>query len=63
MNYLNLDNVYRNDLIQRQSTRTTKRTIMYTRTRTVTENETTTKTNEIAISVCTPSPLPFDICV
>ncbi|XP_046448272.1 uncharacterized protein LOC124197063 [Daphnia pulex] len=63
INFLNLDNMYRNDLIQRQSTRTTKRTIMYTRTRTVTENETTTKTNTIAISGCTPSPLPFDVCV
>ncbi|EFX82110.1 hypothetical protein DAPPUDRAFT_302529 [Daphnia pulex] len=63
VNFLNLDNVYRNDLIQRQSTRTTKRTIMYTRTRTVTENEMTTKTNTIAISGCTPSPLPFDVCV
>ncbi len=65
MNSLNLDNLYRNDPIQRQRTRTrtTKRTVMYTMTKTVTENEMTTKTNTIAISGCTPSPLPYDLCV
>ena len=44
------------------ATRRTKSTVFFTRTKTITENEMTTKTNTIAIFVCTPSPLPFDLC-
>jgi hypothetical protein len=62
MNYLNLDHVYRNDLIQRQSTRTTKR-FWFTRTIFVTENVVTTNTNMATLYGCAPSPLPFDLCV
>ncbi|EFX82109.1 hypothetical protein DAPPUDRAFT_241193 [Daphnia pulex] len=45
------------------TTRRTKSTVTFTRIKTLTENEVTTKTNTIAISGCTPSPLPFDVCV
>jgi hypothetical protein len=62
VNFLNLDNMYRNDLIQRQSTRTTKR-FWFTRTIIVTENVVTTNTNMATLYGCAPSPLPFDLCV
>lgn len=55
-----------NDMYRWFGTSTTKRTkstVYFTRTKTITENEMTTKTNTIAITGCTPSPLPYDLCV
>ncbi|EFX86895.1 hypothetical protein DAPPUDRAFT_97049 [Daphnia pulex] len=64
LDFVSLPNIfYRNRPMEKQSRTSKKTTVVYTRSKTVTENEMTTKTNTIGISGCTPSPLPFDICV
>ncbi|XP_046647209.1 uncharacterized protein LOC124337168 [Daphnia pulicaria] len=64
LDFASMPNIfYRNRPTENRRRTSKKTTVVYTRSKTVTENEMTTKTNTIGISGCTPSPLPFDICV
>jgi hypothetical protein len=64
LDFASMPNIfYRNRPTANRRRTSKKTTVVYTRSKTVTENEMTTKTNTIGISGCTPSPLPFDICV